>query len=148
MGIFKFLKKTNLFYKHCTFIFSPGKTIDCHLTCSRDFFSFFFTVITSQCTRVHYTQSFSRETNRTRVINCDLLYHIIELLKFSAWIIQSPFLFHQYDYILHAFIFTCPPIINHVSDQYSVCFCLHIRGVVVRAYYIGNLRLPSHQVNI
>lgn len=47
MGIFKFLKKTNLLYKHCTFIFSPGKTIDCHLTGSRDFFSFFFTVITT-----------------------------------------------------------------------------------------------------
>lgn len=148
MGIFKFLKNL-ICYISTGFLFSALVKLKTVISQVQEIFSRFFNCDNnSQCTRVHYTQSFSRETNRTRVINCDLLYHIIELLKFSAWIIQSPFLLHQYDYILHAFIFTCPPIINHVSDQYSVCFCLHIRGVVVRAYYIGNLRLPSHQVNI
>lgn len=128
MVIFKFLKKNNLLYKHCIFISSPGQTKDGHLTGSRDFFSFFLTVITTVNAREYIIHNRFLAKRIERVINCDLLYHIIELLKFSAWIIQSPFLLHQYDYILHAFIFTCPPIINHVSDQYSVCFCLHIPG--------------------
>lgn len=131
MGIFKLLKKTNLLYKHCIFIFSPGQTKDGHLIGSRDFFSFPYCDNNSQCTRVHYTHSFSRETNRTRVINCVLLYHIIELLKFSAWIIQSPYLLHQYDYILHA----CPQ---------SSTMCL--TSTVYVFVYISGVSLSGHTI--
>lgn len=143
MVIFKFLKKNNLLYKHCIFISSPGQTKDGHLTGSRDFFSFFYCDNNSQCTIVHYTQSFSRKTNRTcyQLRSIVPYYWVVEILRMNNSIPLSFASIWLYT--------TCmPPIINHVSDQYSVCFCLHIRGVVVRAYYIGNLRLPSHQVNI
>lgn len=138
MGIFKFLKNL-ICYISTGFLFSALVKLKTVISQVQEIFSLFFTVIT----RVHYTQSFSRETNRTcyQLRSIVPYYWVVEILRMNNSIPLSFASIWLYT--------TCmPPIINHVSDQYSVCFCLHIRGVVVRAHYIGNLRLPSHQVNI
>lgn len=132
MGIFKFLKKQLIFYISTAFLFSALVKLKTVISQVQEIFSRFFNCnYNSQCTRVHYTQSFCRETNRTRVINCDPLYHIIELLKFSAWIIQSPYLLHQYDYILHA----CPQ---------SSTMCL--TSTVYVFVYISGVSLSGHTI--
>lgn len=131
MVIFKFLKKI-ICYISTAFSFPALVKLKTVISQVQEIFSrFFYCDNNSQCTIVHYTQSFSRKTNRTSVINCDLLYHIIELLKFSAWIIQSPYLLHQYDYILHA----CPQ---------SSTMCL--TSTVYVFVYISGVSLSGHTI--
>lgn len=111
MGIFKLLKKPNLLYKHCTFIFSPGKTIDCHLTCSRDFFSFFFYCDNkSMHESTLYTIVFSRnESNACYQLRSIVPYYwVVEILRMNNSI---PFSFASIWLYTTCFYFYLPP--NH-----------------------------------
>lgn len=106
-----------------------------HLTDSRDIFFYSTLYVNSQYTivHVHYTHFFSPR-NESNVLSTSIYCtHIIELLKFSAWIIKSLFLLHP------VWLYT----------TYMLLFCPQSSTMVWHVFvYISRTSLSRHSITI